>query len=102
MYAIRSYYVKDEPEEQVDDTTDDTSDDTTDDTTDDTSTLEIYIPNEFASLDFDNSESKWCWERSKQSEHFIVFWEAGFGLDPNASTVSEDLRVDIDDLLEKS
>lgn len=48
------------------------------------------------------SDSKWSFVRSKQSTHFIVFWEAGFGKDPNASTVSDAMRVDVDDMLKKA
>lgn len=62
----------------------------------------IYKPNEFRSMDWLREDAKWSFVRSRQSEHFIVFWEAGFGTDPSASTVSEALRVDIDDLLKKA
>lgn len=62
----------------------------------------IYKPNEFKNMDWLREDAKWSLVRSKQSEHFIVFWEAGFGTDPNAATVPEALRVDIDDLLKKS
>lgn len=62
----------------------------------------IYKPREFNNMDLLRSDSKWSFVKSKQSTHFIVFWEEGFGSDPNASSVSEDLRVDIDDLLEKA
>ncbi len=48
------------------------------------------------------SDSKWSWWRMKQSEHFFVFWEPGFGDDPNSEDVPEALRVDVDDLLEKA
>lgn len=48
------------------------------------------------------SDAKWSWWRMKQSEHFFVFWEPGFGEDPNAESVPEELRVDIDDLLRKA
>ena len=51
-----------------------------------------YKPAEFASMDMLRSDAQWSWFRSKQSEHFFVFWEAGFGDDPNAET----------DLLEKA
>lgn len=61
-----------------------------------------YKPKEFSSMDVLRSDSKWSFVRSKQSEHFIVFWELGFGLNPNADTVPEALRVDIDDLLKKA
>ncbi|WP_321372508.1 DUF4859 domain-containing protein [uncultured Draconibacterium sp.] len=62
----------------------------------------FYKPGEFVNMDFLRGDSKWSFVRSKQSEHFIVFWEPEFGLDPNASSVPEALRVDIDDLLEKA
>lgn len=61
-----------------------------------------YKPIEFAGMDMLRSDAKWSWFRSKQSEHFFVFWEAGFGDDPNAETVPANLRVDVDDLLEKA
>ena len=61
-----------------------------------------YKPEEFSSMNMLRSDAKWSWFRSKQSEHFFVFWEAGFGDDPNAATVDAALRVDIDDLLEKA
>ena len=61
-----------------------------------------YKPAEFASMDMLRSDAQWSWFRSKQSEHFFVFWEAGFGDAPNAETVPANMRVDIDDLLEKA
>ena len=48
------------------------------------------------------SDARWSWWRMKQSEHFFVFWEPGFGDDPNDESVPEALRVDIDDLLQKA
>ena len=48
------------------------------------------------------SDAKWSWWRMKQSEHFFVFWEPGFGDNPNAESVPEELRVDVDDLLAKA
>lgn len=62
----------------------------------------FYKPAEFASMDMLRSDSKWSFVRSKQSEHFFVFWEAGFGDDPNSNDVPASLRVDIDDLLVKA
>ena len=61
-----------------------------------------YKPKEFGNMDMFKSTSKWSWTRHKQSEHFFVFWEAGFGDDPNAASVPANLRVDIDDLLLKA
>lgn len=47
-------------------------------------------------------DARWSWWRMKQSEHFFVFWEPGFGDDPNSSSLPANLRVDIDDLLAKA
>ncbi|WP_243347317.1 DUF4859 domain-containing protein [Parabacteroides sp. FAFU027] len=60
-----------------------------------------YKPQEMKNMDVLRSDSKWSFVRSKQSEHFFVFWEAGFGSDPNASTVPEAMRIDVDDMLKK-
>nr|WP_321357650.1 DUF4859 domain-containing protein [uncultured Draconibacterium sp.] len=62
----------------------------------------FYKPGEFVNMDFLRGDSKWSFVRSKQSEHFIVFWEPQFGLNPNATSVPEAMRVDVDDLLEKA
>ncbi len=53
-------------------------------------------------MDMFQESSKWSFHRYKQSDHFFVFWEAGFGSNPNAGSVPSNLRVDIDDLLEKA
>ena len=60
-----------------------------------------YKPKEF-NFDMLRSDAKWSWFRSRQSEHFFVFWEAGFGDDPNSSELPQGMRVDIDDLLNKA
>ncbi|MDP4271895.1 MAG: DUF4859 domain-containing protein [Bacteroidota bacterium] len=61
-----------------------------------------YKPQEMKNMDVLRSDSKWSFVRSKQSTHFFVFWEAGFGSDPNASTVTEAMRIDVDDMLKKA
>lgn len=61
-----------------------------------------YKPTEFSKMDMFRSDAKWSWFRAKQSEHFFVFWEAGFGEDPNSADVPANLRVNIDDLLVKA
>ena len=48
------------------------------------------------------SEAYYSWWRMKQSDHFFVFWSPEFGDDPNAATVAENMRVDVDDLLKKA
>jgi len=65
--------------------------------------LSIYIPQEFQDMDFDDSTSTWCYPRSKQSDHFIVFWDAKYGnKDPNSTDIPTKYRVDIDDMLAKA
>ena len=61
-----------------------------------------YKPQEFNNMDMFKSDSKWSWTRYRQSSHFFVFWEPGFGSDPNSQSVPENLRVDINDLLSKA
>lgn len=68
----------------------------------------IYIPQEIRSMDLYRSDSKWFYGRSRQSEHFIVFWMSGthwdeYGEDPiPTNATSSAYKVDIDDLLEKA
>lgn len=65
--------------------------------------LEIYKPEDFSGMDFNDNSSNWSFDRSRESEHFIVFWGKGYGdEDPGSQTVDEVYRVDIDDLLEKA
>jgi hypothetical protein len=65
--------------------------------------LDIYIPNDFSGMDLNNNSSTWSYHRSRESEHFIVFWGRGYGsFDPGSQNVDEAYRVDIDDLLEKA
>ena len=52
--------------------------------------------------DYSNPNAKWSFKHSKESEHFVVFWDSSFGDDPNASTVPANMRVNIDDLLLKA
>lgn len=49
-----------------------------------------------------NANSRFSFAYYKQSEHFFVFWDKKFGKDPNASSVPQNLRVNIDDLLAKA
>lgn len=63
----------------------------------------IYIPQEFRSMNFYQKTSQWSYARSRQSEHFIVFWDKGYGTnDPGSSETAQAYRVDIDDLLTKA
>ena len=72
-----------------------------------------YKPQEF-NFDMFRSDSKWSWCRSKQSEHFVVFWDIKYGQYglygermgqentwPTTCKTSS-MAVDIDDLLKKA
>ncbi|MDR2840911.1 MAG: T9SS type A sorting domain-containing protein [Paludibacter sp.] len=46
---------------------------------------QIYVPSALGNVN-DNT-NQWCYERSIQSDNFIVFWEAGYGSNPNGVQV---------------
>ena len=58
----------------------------------------IYRPREFSSLDFNSEPSEWCFQRSAESEHFIIFWQPGFGVNPSRATI----KFNPDDLLKRA
>ena len=62
----------------------------------------IYCPEELKDNDFNDPGAEWCFSRSKESEHFILFWQEGFGDDPGSAELPSWMRVDTDDLLEKA
>jgi hypothetical protein len=65
----------------------------------------IYIPLELRGMDLYTSSSTWFFGRSKQSEHFIVFWGKGYdeyGIVTPSNYPNATYRVDIDDLLVKA
>ncbi len=45
----------------------------------------VYKPSYYSDVDYTNDNSRWCFKHSMESEHFIVFWEKGFGDDPTKS-----------------
>ena len=60
----------------------------------------IYLPSSvisdyntsfnFRTADLNNSSSYFCWQRSKQSDNFVIFWESGFGTNPATCTATID------------
>ena len=52
--------------------------------------------------DYTVASNRWTFKHSKESEHFVVFWDRMFGDDPNGSSVPSSYRVDIDNLLKKA
>lgn len=45
-------------------------------------------PSTYGSVDFTNENSQWCFKRSMESEHFVVFWEKEFGNDPTKACIA--------------
>lgn len=65
----------------------------------------IYIPLDMRSMDLNKSSSTWYFGRSRQSEHFIVFWGKGYdeyGFVTPSNHPDPVYHVDIDDLLAKA
>ena len=52
--------------------------------------------------DYTNPESQWSFKNSKESKHFIVYWDKRFGDNPNASSLPSNMRVNVDDMLAKA
>ena len=65
----------------------------------------IYVPQEIRGMDLYSSSSTWYYGRSKQSEHFIVFWAKDYdeyGEITPTDYPNATYQVDIDDLLAKA
>lgn len=60
----------------------------------------LYRPNYLRRNDFGSDASQYCFSRSRQSEHFIVYWESGFGDDP--TTAPSPYTFDPADLLARA
>ena len=46
---------------------------------------------------YSNPESRWSFKNSRESKHFIVFWDKQFGDNPLSTGVPSNLRVDVTD-----
>ncbi len=44
---------------------------------------EIYIPKEFSEMDFNDTLSRYCFQRMDTTPNIVYFWEKGFGSDIN-------------------
>ncbi len=58
----------------------------------------IYVPSTFGNIDLNNPASKWCYQRSVESDNFILFWEAGYGSNP-ATASNTNYRVNTGSIL---
>lgn len=48
----------------------------------------LWHPSTYSDNNYLNNNSQWSLERSMESEHFVVFWEKGFGADPTKAASS--------------
>ena len=60
----------------------------------------VHRPNYLRNNDFNNENSRYCFARSRQSDHFIVFWEPNFGLDPTQADAA--YAFDPDEFLQRA
>lgn len=60
----------------------------------------IYIPQEYRSHSFMRADRPWFFGRSVQSEHFIVFWEDGYGDQTPTHVTDKRFHVDLDELID--
>lgn len=59
---------------------------------------QIYLTSSFNGMDMNSESSQYCWARSRQSENFIIFWEAGYGANPYTLT-NTSYKVNVDNVL---
>ena len=52
--------------------------------------------------DYTKDTNRWNFAHSRESEHFIVFWDRDFGDNPNSTSLPSAMRVNVDDLLQKA
>lgn len=52
--------------------------------------IERYLakPSGYSNVNYSDENSQWCFQRSMESEHFVVFWEKGSTLNVKTNTVS--------------
>lgn len=60
----------------------------------------IFIPEDLQTMDLNNPESKWSYDRSSETENLVFFWEKGFGndLDNPPMLEGKPMRFNLDNL----
>ena len=60
----------------------------------------IYIPNELKDINFDDTLSRYCYERMDTTPNFVFFWEKGFGKDISKAPKldNEDMTFDFESM----
>ena len=59
---------------------------------------DLHSPSSFGYSDLNDNSRQWSLQRSRQTDNFILFWEAGYGSDP-ATASDAAYRVNIDQVL---
>ena len=60
----------------------------------------VFLPDSLRIYDLNDTASRWCWQRSAQTDDLVFFWEKGFGDDlAHAPQLDgHDMRVDLPNL----
>jgi hypothetical protein len=70
----------------------------------DTAGKELLIPERITRVpegnDFNNPDSEFSFQRSKSTDHFVLFWAKEYSDDPMANPV-ENRRFDVDEVLKE-
>ncbi len=57
---------------------------------------DIYIPKEFANMNFNDTLSRYCYERMDTTPNLVFFWEKGFGKDISKAPMIDDVKMTFD------
>ena len=57
---------------------------------------DIYIPQEFADMDMNDTLSRYCFQRMDTTPNIVYFWEQGFGTDISKAPKLEDTEMTFD------
>ena len=60
----------------------------------------VFLPDSLRIYDLNDTASRWCWQRSAQTDDLVFFWEKGFGDDLARAPQLDghDMRVDLPNL----
>src|SRR5689334_19027458 len=66
---------------------------------------QVFIPQRITRVpetnDFNNPDSEYCFQRSKATDNFVLFWAKEYGDDPMSNTVTN-RRFNVDEVLKES
>ena len=64
---------------------------------------QVFLPDSLCCYDLNDSNIRWCWQRSVQTDNIIVFWEKVFGDDLSNPPMldGKSMSFDLDNLLQR-